>query len=360
MHYQKLFLFSLLLVVSQGASEKDTSTYEIDLYPPLEQIWTKLKAVEPFKPLKFVDALVRFLVCITPTTTTPSPTTSESEIESVLTEAMKDEPIVFGLPPEAIEWLKNYVKTAEFEEIHHFLWCEEPEWEDLVHLLYAKGFQDPPGTTPPIKDIYALVKTLYEELGVPDYSTCKLPTGPPPFNETTIRNSNAVHHRTKRSLTFETLKEHFPFLALMKEDGRCNWEEFLPELLNGLEWFGIVKFIGTEVKGNPAIHVLWAKIYEHKKGEAFRRFRELPATKCMEHYLMQMLAKNELWKLVIDILEGLTGIDFGSTKINVVSNIISFAEYLVWRTSFPNPANPSDVTFYNEACTAFNATRIIV
>jgi len=355
MQYQKLFLFSLLLAVSQAPSGADS--YRVDLYPPLEQIWTRLQAAKPLDPFKLVDSLIKFLVCIAPqpSTTTPNPT--RTEIESVL---MAD-PGAVGLPPYLQQWIKDYVKTAEFDQIHKFLWFVEPhewspsvEWNDLIYLLYARGFQGNPA-----KDIYALVKELYVGLEVPQHLIDELPIGPPtPISRT--NNSNVVHHRDRRSLplALETPKELLPFLALMQEE-TCNWEEIISDLLNALEWLGIVKFIGAEVKGNPSIHVLWAKIYEHKKGEAFRRFRELDATKCMEHYLMQGLDWNPLWQLVIGILTGLTGIDFGSLKINVVSNIISFAEYLVWRTTFPVPTDPT-AAFFNEACTAgFNLTRVV-
>jgi len=352
MQYHKLFLFSLLLIASQGPT--GTDSYDVDLYPPLEGIWTRLQAAKPLDPLKLVDSLIQLLLCISQsdTTTSPNPTMTKTEVQSAFlaAELKAVGAGTFGLPPALHEWIKNYTKTAEFAQIHQFLWCDEPEWNDLVHLVYAKGLNG----NDPKKNIYALVKELYTGLEAPPHLIAQLPTAP----GQTCTGRLVHHHRGIRSLplALETPKELFPFLALMQEP-TCKWDEILTDLFNALEWLGLVKYIGTEVKGNPAIHVLWAKIYEHEKGEAFRKFRGLDATKCMEHYLMQGLAENQLWELVIGILTGLTGIDFGSLKINVVSNIISFAEYLVWRTPFPVPSDPT-ASFYNEACTAFNMTRI--
>lgn len=184
------------------------------------------------------------------------------------------------------------------------------------------------------RDIYVWFKNFYANYPAPDNLDPPLPEGPP-----------ALSQFSNKSFKKYAPDIEWPLSSIFQEEPGCTLgklAEILHEIITsqGLQWFGLFRYVQVEINGNPAAHVFWAKTTEPGKGEYFRNFTQVEAVVKIVHNLDTALKQNELFQLIIGILEGLTGINFDEININIVRNLISIVEFFIWRTPFPFPVFP--------------------
>jgi hypothetical protein len=139
-------------------------------------------------------------------------------------------------------------------------------------------------------------------------------------------------------------KSHVPIddpnmLSLFAETNatQCNLLKIIIQLLelDVLQVAGVAKFVLRQIDTNPSVHLFWAKLSEPAKGASFRNTRSLKEVKCIINHWNAQLMKTDLMKLIVNLIDALLGINFDKLDINTVSLLISYVEYVIWKTPFP-------------------------
>jgi len=320
--------FVLAILMALSLPSPSDAEYLIDLYPPYQGLMIRLENISSINIAKLLAGAQKLIGCLTPDPVDPATLFAESEFSSLNIQELK-----LNFSQNITDELKDYVKSPEFEQIHTYLWADN-HWNDFIRFLHKSGFNSVADPDDPDRNIYTKIRKIYDFLEVPSHLT--LPSGP---SASPLKTSG---RKTMSKPTFSNFNL-WSLISMFQGQSKCTedeWMEGFKDIVEsqGIQWLELVRFLIGQVNSNPSVHVAWAKITEPAKGDAFRFFRvKKEAMVKLIHHWDTQLKNNQLFQLIISILEGITGINFNELNINVVGNIISIVEWLVWGMPFPRP-----------------------